>query len=107
MLINLLQAAVTYSCYLTLREREVWVYVFLLFVQVISCTLTLCGVGQDEHADGGNGAMQTLGRMLCLVFSCLCGFLIGKASYDCRKSGGLHGGLAKGDAPLLLEDKLL
>ena len=106
MMINLLQAAVTYSCYLTLREREVWVYVFLLFCQVISCVLTLCGVGEDKN-DGGNGAMQVLGQMLCLIFSCLAGFLIGKASYEFRKSGGLHGGVAKGDAPLLLEDKVV
>ena len=34
MLINVIQAAFAYSCYLTMREKEIIFYLFLLLVQV-------------------------------------------------------------------------
>ena len=41
MLINVIQAAFAYSCYLTMREREVVFYLFLLIVQVVTQFLGL------------------------------------------------------------------
>lgn len=105
MFINLCQTMWAYSCYLTLREREIWVYVIILLIQVIYCTICLLGLNHD--ATTKESSMQTLGKLVCLCVCGILGYLIGKAYYDFRKSGGLHG-LAPGSAkPLLVEDKLV
>ena len=104
MLINFLQTCWAYSCYLTLREREIWTYCVILFFQVLLQTLDLLGVGDDPaHPES---SMQTLGHLICLCVCCLLGYAVGKSSYDFRKAGGLHGNLPAGGSPVLLEDKI-
>ena len=52
MFFNLLQLTSSYSCYLTLRERQIWIYMIILVMQVIY--LVCCLVGLDDH-----GARET------------------------------------------------
>ena len=52
-------------------------------------------------------SMQKLGHIIAFSCSVLMGYLMGRASYLFRKTGGLHGGLPKGEAPLLFEDHAL
>ena len=51
MLFNMLQACWSYSCYLTLREREVWVYMVILFLQLFYLVLHLLGFGDGIGTD--------------------------------------------------------
>ena len=50
MIFNFLQCAWAYSCYLTLREREIWTYLVILFIQTFYCILHMFGVGDDPSA---------------------------------------------------------
>ena len=45
--------------------------------------------------------------MVSSVLCVLLGYMVGKAYYDFRKSGGLHGDLKDGKAPLLIEDQIV
>ena len=48
MFINVLQQCVAYSGYLTLRERQVIFYLFLLLVQVVYDLLGMLGIGNSN-----------------------------------------------------------
>ena len=104
MTLNLLQTCWSYSCYLTLREREVWFYLILLFIQAFYLVLHLLGFGDDT---GDDSAFQTLGHLIAICCCGLVGWLVASAFYAFRKSGGLHGTLEQGANPILFEDKML
>ena len=104
MFLNLLQLCSAYSCYLTLRERQVWFYMIMLLVQVIYAILTLVGIDKDDEKK--LSSMQFLGKLISVCICVIVGWLVGKAYYDFRKSGGLHGSLPGGKKPLLFEDKV-
>ena len=89
MLFNLLQLFWIYSCYLTLREREVAFYLVLLLVQTSYCICRILGVG--EESDDERGTFQSLGNIIILCFLVLLGYLIGKAAWDFHKCGGMKG----------------
>jgi len=57
MIMNLVQCCFTYSCYLTLREREIWIYMFLLLAQVLLNTLDILGITDGEG--------KSIGRLFC------------------------------------------
>ena len=103
MILNLLQLAWSYSCYLTLREREVLVYMILLLGQFI---YNMCCLLGTHDGDEDLTSIQQLGKMVSAVLCVLLGYTVGKAYYDFRKSGGLHGDLKGGEAPLLIEDRI-
>ena len=94
MLLNLLECIWIYSCYLTLSEREVWVYMLLLFVTTLLNILDLLGITDSET--GKESSFQQLGQFIVLAVVILLGYFIGRASYLFRKSGGIHGGLPAG-----------
>ena len=48
MFFNLVQAAWSYSCYLTLREREIWVYMVILGIQTIYQLFAILGIGEKN-----------------------------------------------------------
>ena len=48
MLFNLVQVIWVYSCYLTLREREVVVYLVVLAAQIVYCVTRILGIGEDD-----------------------------------------------------------
>ena len=50
MVFNLIQVMWSYSCYLTLREREVVVYLLILVAQISYCLTRILGLG-DEHGE--------------------------------------------------------
>ena len=104
MLINMFQCMSAYSCYLTLREKQAWIYMFMIFIQTLYLVLHLLGIGEPEDAKP-EAAFQMLGYLICLTFCCINGYLVGRAVYFFRKTGGLHGTLETGATPLLLEDK--
>ena len=87
MIFNFLQTCWIYSCYLTLREREVMFYLFILLVQSAYCICRILGVGDDPSSE--SGAFQSLGNIIILCFLVLMGYLIGKAEWDFHKRGGL------------------
>ena len=84
MLLNIANAAWSYSCYLTLRERELGVYFVILIGQVVDHVVTL-------FADKKHGNVQVLGHLICLAFIALTGFYVGRSWYHFRKTGGLRG----------------
>ena len=104
MLINLMQCCSAYSCYLTLRERQVWVYMVLLIIQVLVQTLDILGIGEDKSVNKPASALQTMGNLIALSFCAVLAYFVGKAGYFFRKTGGLHGTLKDGATPLLIED---
>ena len=87
MIFNLLQTCWIYSCYLTLREREVAVYLFILLGQTIYCIFAILGVGEDPGTE--SGAFQSLGHIIILCFLVLMAYLVGKAEWDFHQRGGL------------------
>ena len=95
MLLNIANAAWAYSCYLTLRERELGVYFIILVVQVVDHVVTL-------FADKKHGNVQVLGHLICLALIALTGFYVGRAWYHFRKTGGLRG---TGPRENLIEDR--
>ena len=108
MALNALQCCFSYSCYLTLREREIWIYMFILLCQVLLNLLDILGVTDNPaKAHMTESSLQQLGQFIALAMCVLIGYLVGRASYMFRKSGGLHGNLPKGGAPLLLEDQVM
>ena len=94
MLINIGNAAWAYSCYLTLRERELGVYFFLLIVGVVVDVLALFG-------DKDQGNVQVLGTLINIAAAVLLGLYVARAWYHFRHTGGLHG---NGPSQNLLED---
>ena len=86
MLINVIQAAFAYSCYLTMREREVVFYLFLLIVQVVTQFLGLF----EPKTENDQGSLKFLGAMICICVCAVLGYLVGKAYYSFRVVGGLH-----------------
>ena len=56
MFINLLQCCSAYSCYLTLRERQVWVYLTLLAINLFLVIMDTLGFGDDEEDKEFKGA---------------------------------------------------
>ena len=105
MILNLLECLWMYSCYLTLREREVWVYMIILLILLTMNVLDLLGITDGEESV--ESSMQQLGQFIVLAITVLMFYFVGRASYMFRKSGGLHGGLPAGQIPLLFEDKAL
>ena len=103
MLINLIQSSSAYSCYLTLRERQVWVYMIFLVIQVWYQIMDLCSVGDDPNKRP-DSAFEMMGNLISLALSCVMGYMVGRASYIFRKTGGLHGSVKDGATPLLIED---
>ena len=108
MMFNALQLMIVYSVYLTLREREVWIYMFLLLIQTVLNILDVLGITDNpEKVAMQESSLQQLGQFIALAMTILIGYFVGQASYSFRKSGGLHGNLPKGQVPLLLEDQIL
>ena len=83
MLMNLLLSAIAYSAYLTMRERGVIFYLIVLVIAFIEGLVTLI----TEKL----GNLQFLGKMINLVVYCLVFYLMSRAYYLFRKSGGIHG----------------
>ena len=89
MVFNLIQTMWSYSCYLTLRERECVVYLVILALQVTYCVTRILGLG--EKSDDKKGTFQSLGNMIILGCCILLGYMVGKAYWDFHKRGGLKG----------------
>ena len=87
MIFNLLQFFWIYSCYLTLREREVVFYLVILLVQTSYCVCRILGVGEDSSEE--KGTFQSLGNIIILCFLVLLGYLIGKAEWDFHQRGDM------------------
>jgi len=83
MVMNFLQASIAYSCYLTVREKEIVIYLFLL---VIGSLEDIFSLRKDVL-----GNLQVLGKIINLVSYCLLLYVVGKCYYSFRHSGGLHG----------------
>ena len=96
MIMNLVEAAWSYSCYLTLRERAILFYMVLLLIGFCLNVASLC---KDEL-----GNLQILGKFINLIVSVLLGYIIGRGYYQFRKTGGLHG---HGPTENLLEDTII
>ena len=97
MIYNLLQFAWAYSCYLTLREREIVVYFIMLAGFAILETTTIF----DKKKEGN---WQQLGSMTVVILYCLIGYIVGRTYYFFRITGGLHGrieGIKQARKPLL------
>ena len=103
MILNLFQLAIAYSCYLTLREREVITYLFMIVVQCIYNISCLLGIHEHEYE---LSSMQLLGKMVSLTLCVILGYIVGKAYYEFRKSGGLHGLALGSKQPFLIEDQI-
>ena len=48
MVFNLTQVMICYSCYLTLREREVVFYLVVLACQIFYCVTRILGIGEKD-----------------------------------------------------------
>mgnify|MGYP001347143762 CR=1 FL=1 len=66
MLLNIGNAAWAYSCYLTLRERELGVYFVILIGQVVYDIY-------DLFSDDKHGNVQVLGHLISAAFVVLTG----------------------------------
>ena len=86
MIFNLAQACVSYSVYLTLREREIAVYIFLLCGQIATDALII-----KNAEDGELVGMQMGGYIGNIVACCLLMFSAARAWQKFRATGGLHG----------------
>ena len=49
MFLNLIECLWVYSCYLTLREREIWAYMVILLIQITLNILDLFGITDGEN----------------------------------------------------------
>ena len=96
MLANFLLSCWSYSCYLTIREKEIVIYLVLLGFGSIQGGLSLM------HDVLGN--FQVLGKIINLVTYCMLMFIVGKCYYAFRHSGGLRG---MGQKSAFLEDQIL
>ena len=95
MFFNVVQLCSSYSCYLTLRERQIWVYMITLLFQITHAICCVLGL-TDHQGERENSSMHFLGKLITLIICVIVGWLVGKACYDFRKSGGLHGILPGG-----------
>ena len=86
MLINLIQVSFSYSCYLTMREREIIFYLFLLLVQILT---QFFGLFKPQEANT-KASLKFLGAMICITTCAILGYMVGKAYYEFRVIGGLH-----------------
>ena len=89
MVFNLIQCMWSYSCYLTLRERECVVYLIILLMQVAYCVSRILGLGDNDGEK--KGTFQSLGNMIILGCCILLGYMVGKAYWDFHKHDGLKG----------------
>ena len=81
-----------------MREREIWLYLVLLLFQIIWGFLELFGMtDKQDDPQHKESALQHLGHMISLTSCCVMGVVIGRSAYTFRQSGGLHGGLRKGE----------
>ena len=87
MIYNLLLAAWAYSCYLTLREREVVVYFIFMTAAIV--------IAIARFFRGNEGSWQSLAGLVDLGVYMLLLYISVKYYYYFRISGGLHG-LAEG-----------
>lgn len=96
MLINLIQACWIYSCFLTLRERQVILYFALLAIQAFYAIYSTLRKQPEGYRLSSS---QLLGRLICLSVVALIFYTLGRAYYAFRKTGGLHGTGALGHDP--------
>ena len=87
MIFNLAQVMICYSCYLTIREREVVFYLLVLAAQIFYCVTRILGFGEEEQ----KGTFQSLGNMIIMGVCVLLAYLVGKAWWDFHSRGGLKG----------------
>ena len=93
MAFNFFQAAFAYSCYLTLREREMIVYIILLVGQIIYCSMKLLNGGEDGEPAA---ATQTGGYIGNIVAAAILLYMSIRAEWLFNSTGGLRGnGLTK------------
>ena len=99
MVFNFLQAAWIYSVFLTMRQREMVVYLLLVLGQIAQC-LTMMLKDREVPL----GAFQSGGLIGNCVACCLLLWFNGRAFYLFHESGGLRG--RKGDItePLIAPD---
>ena len=83
MVMNFLLACIAYSCYLTVREKEIVIYLVLLTIGSFDDMVSL---KKDVL-----GNLQVLGKIINLVTYCLLLYIVGKCYYSFRHAGGLHG----------------
>jgi len=96
MVMNFLLASIAYSCYLTVREKEIIIYLVLLTIGSFDDIVSL---KKDVL-----GNLQVLGKIINLVTYCLLLYVVGKCYYAFRHAGGLHG---RGTQKDLIEDRAL
>ena len=85
LIFNFLQAMWSYSVYLTLREREMALYIFLLLVQIGHCFAVIFTSEKKQ------GTFQLAGFIANIVACCILTYLNARAWYEFRTTGGLHG----------------
>ena len=96
MILNFLQACWIYSVYLTMREREMVIYLILLLGQIAQCiTMLFAGNVRAYQTGGLIGNATACGILLVLN---------GRALWKFHESGGLHGKSRDGAVPLLDKD---
>ena len=83
MVMNFLLACIAYSCDLTVREKEIVIYLVLLTIGSFDDMVSL---KKDVL-----GNLQVLGKIINLVTYCLLLYIVGKCYYSFRHAGGLHG----------------
>ena len=84
MFYNLILTSWCYSCYLTLREREIIVY-FLMIVVFFTLQLVTFFAGPAE------GSLQSLAGVSLAGIYIVTGWVVAHHYYNFRVSGGLHG----------------
>ena len=84
MMYNIILAAWSYSCQLTLREREIIFYFVLVILFMVLQFMRLF----DDKAEG---SIQTLSGMIVAGMYALCLWISGRYYYAFRVSGGLRG----------------
>ena len=95
MFMNVILSCITYSCYLTVREKEMIFYLIFLLFEISQEVYCLRKV-----ALGNN---QLLGTLVDIVIYFTLLVMVGRTYYGFRQSGGLRG---KGKAKDLIEDKI-
>ena len=86
MIFNFFQGVFAYSVYLTLRQREMVVYIILLLGQIAQC-LTVIFKDKVQPL----GAFQQGGYIGNTVACCILLYLSAKALWSFHSTGGLHG----------------
>mmetsp|Transcript_35240 Transcript_35240/g.25693 ORF Transcript_35240/g.25693 Transcript_35240/m.25693 type:complete len:125 (+) Transcript_35240:266-640(+) len=95
MVFDMVFACWSYSCYLTLKEWQIVVYLVMLAAGVIQA---FCNVFGDN-----TGTLQQVGLMVNICFYVFAGYYVGRKYYFFRLTGGIHG---TGPRENLLEDKI-